>query len=99
MVVLLTALRYQISALFTKDEEVMEIMIDVFPIATAMQVFDWMSIISHGLLRGIGRQEFAGYLNLATYYIIALPLSLSTAFQLGWQIKGLWTGITAGLFM
>ena len=97
--VVLMALRYQIPSLFTKDPKVIEILIAMFPIATAMQTLDSVAAISHGLLRGIGWQEFGGYLNLGVYYLIAIPISFGTAFFLGWELMGLWTGLTIGLAM
>jgi len=62
-----------------------------------LQIFDALAAISHGLLRGIGRQSVGGYMNLFSYYFVALPLSLSTAFCLGWKLAGLWFGMCAGL--
>ncbi|KAL2127463.1 hypothetical protein VTI74DRAFT_10689 [Chaetomium olivicolor] len=62
-----------------------------------MQVFDAIAAVAHGLLRGIGQQAIGSYANLFSYYLVALPISLSTAFALGWRLTGLWTGITVGL--
>jgi multidrug resistance protein, MATE family len=89
--------RYQIPSLFTKDPEVIEIVASVMPVVSIMQVFDGLSAVAHGLLRGIGRQEFGGYANLACYYLLALPLSFGTGFGLDWKLSGLWFGVTVGL--
>lgn len=94
--VILAALRCKIPLLFTDDVEVIGIIVQAFPVATVMQTGDAMAVIAHGLLRSIGCQEFGGYVNLAVYYLIALPLSLGTGFPLGWKVYGLWTGITTG---
>ncbi|KAK4161278.1 ethionine resistance-conferring protein 1 [Cladorrhinum sp. PSN259] len=94
---LLTTFRYKIPLLFTRDSEVIEIVASVLPICAFMQVFDGLAAVSHGLLRGIGRQEFGGYANLACYYIVALPISFGLGFGLNWELPGLWTGVTIGL--
>jgi multidrug resistance protein, MATE family len=70
---------------------------DVLPLVAVMQLFDGMAAVSHGLLRGIGRQEFGGYANLVIYYLVAVPISFGFAFGLGWELKGLWFGVTIGL--
>ncbi|KAL3952637.1 hypothetical protein ACCO45_012580 [Purpureocillium lilacinum] len=97
--VLTAALRYHIPYWFTDDMEVVSIITKALPIVMVMQFFDATSAISHGLMRGIGYQEFGGYLNLVAYNLIAIPISFSTAFLLHWQIYGLWTGIAVGLGM
>ncbi|RYP56212.1 hypothetical protein DL771_011999 [Monosporascus sp. 5C6A] len=96
---LLASLRYQLPLLFTRDEEVMAIVADVMPLCAAMQVFDALTAMAHGLLRGIGKQSVGGYVNLASYYLVGLPISAATAFALDWRLWGLWLGPTVGLFL
>lgn len=97
--VILASLRYKLPLLFTQDTEVVDIVVKAFAIVTIMQSFDAMAAISHGLLRGLGCQGFGGYVNLVAYYVFAIPISFGTAFLLGWQVYGLWTGMTTGLCM
>ena len=40
-----------------------------------------------------------GYVNLATYYLVGLPISAAAAFALGWRLVGLWLGVTIGLIL
>ncbi|KAI1400765.1 multidrug and toxin extrusion protein [Hypoxylon fuscum] len=94
---LLASLRYQLPLLFTQDEEVIALVASVMPLVAVMQVFDGLAAVAHGLLRGIGKQSFGGYANLAIYYLIALPISFATAFALDWKLTGLWLGTTIGL--
>ena len=51
----------------------------------------------NGILRGLGRQQFGGYVQLFCYYVIAMPVSFGTAFGLGWGLWGLWTGVAVAL--
>lgn len=85
--------------LFTQDPEVIELVARTLPVCVVMQLFDGMAAVSHGLLRGIGRQEFGGYANLVIYYIVALPISFGLGFGLGWGLTGLWVGVTFGLLL
>ncbi|KAL2175627.1 mate-domain-containing protein [Thermothelomyces heterothallicus CBS 202.75] len=94
---LLSVFRYQIPLLFTQDREVIDLAAQTLPVCAVMQLFDSMGAVSHGLLRGIGRQEFGGYANLVCYYLVALPLSFGLGFGLDWKLSGLWFGVTIGL--
>ncbi|KAK2067246.1 hypothetical protein P8C59_001002 [Phyllachora maydis] len=94
---LLGTLRGRLPYLFTDDEAVAGIVAGVAPICALMQIFDSLAAMSHGLLRGIGRQAIGGYTNLFSYYCIAIPISFSLAFAARWQLAGLWTGVTTGL--
>ncbi|KAK3680742.1 mate-domain-containing protein [Podospora appendiculata] len=98
-VTLLASLRYQIPLLFTQDAEVVELVARTLPVCAIMQLFDGMAAVSHGLLRGIGRQEFGGYANLVCYYLVALPVSFGLGFGLDWRLPGLWIGVTIGLLL
>ena len=84
---------------FTQDAEVVEIASTVIYVCAVMQIFDALAAVSHGILRGVGRQAIGGYANLFSYYCVALPVSLSTAFALHWKLAGLWAGLTAGLMV
>ncbi len=94
---ILAVFQHQLPLVFTKDEVVAALVSQVIRICAVMQIFDSLAAISHGLLRGIGRQTIGGYTNLFSYYFVALPISLSTAFCLGWKLAGLWIGVTIGL--
>ncbi|KAJ4286218.1 hypothetical protein N0V88_008081 [Collariella sp. IMI 366227] len=90
-------LRHHIPRVFTDDERVIRITSQVILVCAVMQIFDALAAVSHGILRGVGRQAIGGYANLVSYYLVALPISLSTAFAFGWKLSGLWAGLTVGL--
>ncbi|KAK0721695.1 mate-domain-containing protein [Lasiosphaeria miniovina] len=90
-------LRRVLPQVFTDDEEVIDVVSRVILVCALMQIFDALAAVSHGILRGVGRQAIGGYANLFSYYLVALPISLSTAFPLGWELAGLWFGVTIGL--
>ncbi len=94
---ILASFRHQIPLIFTDDPEVASIVGQVMLVCAGMQIFDSLAAVSNGILRGIGRQAIGGYANLFSYYFVALPISLSTAFCLGWKLGGLWVGMTSGI--
>lgn len=94
---LLSSLRYSLASLFTSDEEVIEMVAAILPICAAFQLFDALAANCNGILRGLGRQEIGGYVQVFCYYVVAMPISIWTAFGLGWGILGLWTGVAIAL--
>lgn len=96
-VTLLSSLRTIIPRAFTNDEEVIELVSQILPLCAAFQLFDALAANANGILRGLGRQEFGGYVQLFCYYVIAMPISFGTAFGLDWKLWGLWTGVALAL--
>lgn len=96
--ILLTSLRHVIAAAFTSDKAVRNIITGVMPVVAAAQVFDALVAISNGLLRGLGRQKFGGWINLGVYYLFAIPLSALLTFgPPHLELRGLWIGPCLGL--
>ncbi|KAF5872474.1 putative mate efflux family protein [Botrytis fragariae] len=94
---LISSLRNIVPRLFTDDIDVINIVASVLPLCAAFQLFDALAANCNGLLRGLGRQEIGGYVNLFCYYVLAMPISFGTAFGLGWQLEGLWLGVALAL--
>ena len=95
--VLLSTLRDRIPRLLTGDREVIRIVADVLPLCAAFQLFDALACNCNGILRGGGRQELGGDVQLFCYYAVAMPISMGTAFGAGWGIYGLWSGVAIAL--
>ncbi|PYH87455.1 MATE efflux family protein subfamily [Aspergillus ellipticus CBS 707.79] len=95
----LSSLRYYIPRLFTSDDEVIELVAQVLPLCAAFQLFDALAANCNGILRGIGRQEIGGYVQLFCYYAIAMPISFGTTFGLDWGLFGLWSGVALALLL
>ncbi|KAM0795572.1 mate-domain-containing protein [Usnea florida] len=96
-VILLSSLRVYIPQLFTADPDVIELVAKSLPLCAAFQLFDALAACCNGILRGLGRQEVGGYVQLFSYYAVAMPISMGTAFGLGWQLYGLWAGVATAL--
>ncbi|KAE8348604.1 mate-domain-containing protein [Aspergillus coremiiformis] len=96
---MLSSLRSYIPRLFTSEEEVIELVAQVLPLCAAFQLFDALAANCNGILRGLGRQEIGGYVQLFCYYAVAMPISFGTTFGLGWGLLGLWSGVALALFL
>jgi len=93
----LSALRKKIPWLFTNEADVVALAAACLPVNAAFQLFDSLAAQCNGLLRGLGKQEIGGYVNLFAYYVIALPLSFALGFALHFDLIGLWAGPAVGL--
>jgi MATE family multidrug resistance protein len=71
-VILLSSLRNYIPRLFTNDPDVIALVAEVLPLCAAFQLFDALAANCNGILRGLGRQEVGGYVNLFAYYVVSL---------------------------
>ena len=94
---ILWGLKEFLPKLFTSDPHVQALVANALPICAAFQLFDAIAAICNGTLRGLGRQEVGGYVQLIFYYCMAMPLSYGTAFGLGWELRGLWSGVAIAL--
>ncbi|KAI5248691.1 MATE efflux family protein [Aureobasidium subglaciale] len=90
--ILLSSTREYIPRLFTNDADVIALTAKTLPLNAAFQLFDSLAALCNGILRGLGRQEIGGYVNLFAYYVIAMPISFGTGFGLHWDLYGLWAG-------
>ena len=94
---ILWGLKEFLPKLFTSDSNVQALVADALPICAAFQAFDAVAAICNGTLRGLGRQEVGGWVQLIFYYGMAMPVSFGTAFGLGWELRGLWSGVAIAL--
>ncbi|CAA7012954.1 unnamed protein product [Microthlaspi erraticum] len=51
-----------------------------------------------GVARGCGWQRIGTIINLGTFYLIGMPIAVFCGFKLKFYAKGLWFGLTCGLF-
>ncbi|WPK26603.1 hypothetical protein PUMCH_003961 [Australozyma saopauloensis] len=88
-----------IAELFTKDPKVIEIIHDIMWLVALMQISDSMNANSAGCLRGQGQTKIGGIVNLVSYYVIGIPMSIYLSFFSPWKgsLDGLWIGTTTAL--
>merc|ERR1712080_242400 len=84
---------------FTKDQDVINIVLEAMWLIALMQISDAMNANSAGCLRGQGQTKIGGIVNLVSYYVVGLPLSIYLAFYSPWKgsLDGLWVGSTVAL--
>ncbi|KAG8362932.1 hypothetical protein BUALT_BualtUnG0021800 [Buddleja alternifolia] len=97
-VVLAMAFGHNIWAGFFSDSDVIK---QAFSTMTPFLVIsiscDFLQGILSGVTRGCGWQHFGLWVNLATFYLIGMPISLLLCFWLKLYAQGLWIGLICGL--
>lgn len=90
----------EIAKLFTDDERVIKKVESVMWLIAMMQISDAVNANSAGCLRGQGQTKIGGIVNLFSYYVVGLPLSIYLSFfneTFKGSLHGLWIGSTVAL--
>ncbi|KAL2331416.1 hypothetical protein Fmac_018997 [Flemingia macrophylla] len=83
--------------LFSDSPTIKREFASVTPLLAISILLDAVQGVLSGVARGCGWQHLAVYINLATFYLIGLPISCLLAFKTNLQYKGLWIGLICGL--
>ncbi|KAG7664040.1 ERC1 [[Candida] subhashii] len=96
---LLYVFQRPIAKAFTNDEDVIRTVSGVMWLIALMQISDAMNANSAGCLRGQGQTKIGGIVNLFSYYVVGLPLSVYLSFYSPWSgsLHGLWIGSCVAL--
>lgn len=86
-----------ICSLFSNDDKVINLASKVLIIGAIYQIPDCLACVLGGILRGQGRQYIGGYLNLFSYYALALPVAFLFGFHFNLKLFGLWIGMIVAL--
>lgn len=86
-----------IAGIFSKEDGVVKLASKVLIIGAIYQIPDCLCCVLGGVLRGQGRQYIGGYLNLFSYYVLALPVAYLFGFYYDFKLFGLWLGMIAAL--
>ncbi|XP_042395092.1 protein DETOXIFICATION 18-like [Zingiber officinale] len=98
-IVLLLAFGHDLWAkLFSESDDIIRAFASMTPLLTVSIVLDSAQGVLSGVSRGCGWQHLAAWTNLVAFYVIGMTLALLFSFKLGFQAKGLWTGLICGLF-
>ncbi|CAM0136055.1 ethionine resistance protein [Umbelopsis sp. WA50703] len=95
---LLLTLRATWGSFFTDDPAVVELVAKVLPFVAVFCIADTTAGISDGLLNGQGRQKIAATINIATYYLTALPIGFWLSFKMDLGLQGLWLSLAVAMF-
>ncbi|KAM3122384.1 hypothetical protein CJJ07_003314 [Candidozyma auris] len=89
--------RTALARIYSDDPDVVNTASKLLQIAAINQICDCLNIVAAGILRGQGRQKIGSFMNLFSYYCIALPMAYVFAFLMRLEVYGLWLGLVCGV--
>lgn len=90
-------LRHQLPYLFNDEAPVIGYATQLLFLAAVFQISDAVQAIGVGLLRGLQDVKIPTYLVAIAYWVIGIPFGTFLAFQLKWEVSGIWIGLVTGL--
>ncbi|KAK4789390.1 hypothetical protein SAY86_020709 [Trapa natans] len=88
-----------LSKLFTTDSDVIEAVSGLTPLLAISVLLNGIQPILSGVAIGSGWQAVVAYVNLATYYIIGLPIGCLLGFKTSLGVAGIWWGMIIGVML
>lgn len=80
-----------------KSNAVIPIAISLVILAGVYQLADGVQCVGLGVLRGTEDTQIPTVVTFVAYWLIALPCSYYFAFGLGWNVQGVWIGLSMAL--
>ena len=91
--VLLFIGRSGLPKLFNDEIEVLKYATGLMILAGVFQISDSTQAVGIGLLRGVQDMKIPTLIVLVAYWIVGLPVGYFLAFNLKWEVYGLWVGL------
>ncbi|XP_057525946.1 protein DETOXIFICATION 41 [Amaranthus tricolor] len=91
--------RVGLSKAFTSDSEVIAAVSNLTPLLAISVFLNGIQPILSGVAIGSGWQAVVAYVNLATYYIIGLPIGCVLGFKTSLGVAGIWWGMIIGVLL
>jgi len=82
---------------FINNHEVKIITASLILIAAFFQIFDGVQCVGLGILRGISDVTYPTAITFVAYWIVGIPLGALLAFYFGFNVQGIWIGLSVGL--
>lgn len=84
---------------FSADPEVLKLTAALMLVAAAFQLVDGLQVVAMGALRGIQDVKIPTAITLVAYWFVAMPCCYFFGFWAGFQVEGIWYGLSAGLLV
>ncbi|XLU57013.1 hypothetical protein S245_051661, partial [Arachis hypogaea] len=96
---ILVIFRKQYPSLFSTDEDVKELVIELTPMLALCIIINNVQPVLSGVAVGAGWQAIVACVNIACYYIFGIPLGLLLGFMLDLGVLGIWSGMLSGIVL
>ncbi|KAK7283623.1 hypothetical protein RIF29_13264 [Crotalaria pallida] len=85
-----------IAIIFSNSKDMIKAVSDLAYLLGLTMVLVSASLVISGVAIGCGWQVMVAYINLASYYIVGIPLGVYLGFKQHFGVKGLWGGTMCG---
>lgn len=86
----------QLALAFSRDPDVVALVVATMPILALALIGDGVNAACSGVVRGVGRQALGACLNVFSFWVCGIPLSVLLAFHFKMGVAGLWIGLLFG---
>ncbi|MBA0680930.1 hypothetical protein Goari_012602, partial [Gossypium aridum] len=97
--VLFLCLRGRLAYVFTESEEVGNAVVDLSPLLACSILLDSVQPVLCGIAIGAGWQSSVAWVNIASYYLIGIPIGVVLGYVFNMEVKGVWVGMLLGIFV
>uniref|UniRef100_A0A0E0MJ52 Protein DETOXIFICATION n=1 Tax=Oryza punctata TaxID=4537 RepID=A0A0E0MJ52_ORYPU len=94
--VLFLFFRGSLAYIFTKSKAIADAVDDLAPLLAFSILLNSVQPVLSGVAIGSGWQNVVAYVNVASYYLIGIPIGAILGYALGFQVKGIWIGMLVG---
>ncbi|KAG8656961.1 hypothetical protein MANES_03G026500v8 [Manihot esculenta] len=88
-----SGMRERWGRMFTRDVEILRLTSAALPILGLCELGNCPQTVGCGVLRGSARPSMAANVNLASFYLVGMPMAIGLGFRLGVGLYGLWLGL------
>ena len=88
-----------ILTIYTKNEQIAEIIHQAWPTLMVFILFDCIQAVTKVNISGLGIINRVVWVTAFDYWVIGIPISYYAMFSINMGIKGLWYGPTLAVFM
>ncbi|XP_072982997.1 protein DETOXIFICATION 20-like isoform X1 [Typha latifolia] len=89
-------LKGSIGYIFTDSREVADAIGDLSTLLAFTILLNSVQPVLSGVAVGAGWQSLVAYVNIASYYLIGIPLGIVLGYVIDYQVKGIWIGMMVG---
>ncbi|GKV15339.1 hypothetical protein SLEP1_g26137 [Rubroshorea leprosula] len=91
--------KVDLSKAFTSDSKVIKAVSNLTPLLAISVFLNGIQPILSGVAIGSGWQGLVASVNLATYYVVGLPIACVLGFKTSLGVEGIWCGMVIGVLL
>ncbi|MBA0873929.1 hypothetical protein Goshw_009338 [Gossypium schwendimanii] len=92
-------LRGRLAYIFTSSEEVAEAVADLSPLLASSILVNSVQPVLSGVAVGAGWQRVVAWVNIASYYLVGIPIGVVLGYVWNMHVKGVWIGMLLGTLL